>query len=66
LIKMPPLEEILCRGRFRHPGRSGSGPGFTSVRTRALATACPKTARHALCKVDIASQSGFSGAVEQS
>ena len=20
LVKVPPLEEILCRGRFRHPG----------------------------------------------
>ena len=34
LVKMPPLEEILCRGRFRHPGRYGSAPGFSSVCTR--------------------------------
>src|ERR1700735_5271729 len=31
---MPPLEEILCRGRFRHPGRYGSAPVFSSVCTR--------------------------------
>jgi Transposase IS116/IS110/IS902 family len=36
LVKMPPLEEILCRGRFRHPGRYGSAPGFSSVCTRTL------------------------------
>src|ERR1700740_1804528 len=23
LVKVPPLEQILCRGRFRHPGRYG-------------------------------------------
>src|SRR5580700_7398398 len=34
LVKMPPLEEILCRGRFRHPGRYGSAPVFSSVCTR--------------------------------
>jgi hypothetical protein len=28
LIKMPPLEEILCRGRFRHPGRYGMHRAF--------------------------------------
>jgi bifunctional non-homologous end joining protein LigD len=31
---MPPFEEILCRGRFRHPGRYGSAPVFSSVCTR--------------------------------
>jgi hypothetical protein len=34
LVKMPPFEEILCRGRFRHPGRYGSAPVFSSVCTR--------------------------------
>src|SRR4029077_14030187 len=36
LVKMPPLEEILCRGRFRHPGCYGSAPVFSSVSTRTL------------------------------
>jgi hypothetical protein len=34
LVKMPPLEEILCRGRFSHPGGYGSAPDFSSVCTR--------------------------------
>ena len=34
LVKMPPLEEILCRGRFRHPGSYRSIPSFSSVCTR--------------------------------
>ena len=36
LVKMPPLEEILCRGRFRHPGRYGSTLVFSSVCTRTV------------------------------
>jgi hypothetical protein len=31
LVKMPPFEEILCRGRFRHPGRYGSASVFSSL-----------------------------------
>ena len=31
LVKMPPFEEILCRGRFRHPGRYGSASVFLSL-----------------------------------
>src|SRR5271166_3981948 len=29
--KCPPLEQILCRGRFRHPGRYGCAPVFSSL-----------------------------------
>jgi hypothetical protein len=31
LVKVPPLEQILCRGRFRHPGRYGYAPVFSSL-----------------------------------
>ena len=31
LVKVPPLEQILCRGRFRHPGRYGCAPVFSSL-----------------------------------
>jgi hypothetical protein len=32
LVKVPPLEQILCRGLFRHPGRYGCAPVFSSLR----------------------------------
>src|SRR4029077_19566896 len=31
LVKVPPLEQILCRGRFHHPGRYGCAPVFSSL-----------------------------------
>jgi hypothetical protein len=31
LVRVPPLEQILCRGRFHHPGRYGCAPVFSSL-----------------------------------
>jgi hypothetical protein len=31
LVKVPPLEQILCRGRFRNPGRYGCARIFSSL-----------------------------------
>src|SRR6266436_5102805 len=36
LIKVPPFEEILCRGRFRHPSRYCKTPSVSTVCTRTL------------------------------
>jgi hypothetical protein len=30
LVKMPPLEQILCRGRFRHPGTYRTIPSLST------------------------------------
>ena len=37
LVKVPPLEQILCRGRFRHPGRYGCAPVFSSLHQNLVA-----------------------------
>jgi hypothetical protein len=34
LVKVPSLEQILCRGRFRHPGSYRRIPGLSTVCTR--------------------------------
>src|SRR6516225_7323338 len=34
LVKMPSLEQILCRGRFRHPGSYRTIPSLSTVCTR--------------------------------
>src|SRR6202048_4538446 len=34
LVKVPSLEQILCRGRFRHPGRYRKMPRLSTVCTR--------------------------------
>jgi hypothetical protein len=34
LVKVPPFEEILCRGRFRHPSRYRKTPSSSTVCTR--------------------------------
>jgi hypothetical protein len=34
LVKVPPFEDILCRGRFRHPSRYRKTPSVSTVRTR--------------------------------
>jgi Zincin-like metallopeptidase len=34
LVKVPPFEEILCRGRFRHPSRYRKTPSVSTVCTR--------------------------------
>ena len=34
LVKMPSLEQILCRGRFRHPGTYRTIPSLSTVCTR--------------------------------
>ena len=34
LVKVPSLEQILCRGRFRHPGSYRRIPGFSTFCTR--------------------------------
>jgi hypothetical protein len=36
LVKVPPFEEILCRGRFRHPSRYRKTPSVSTVCTRTL------------------------------
>src|SRR5271157_6325090 len=36
LVKVPPFEEILCRGRFRHPSRYRQTPRVSTVCTRTL------------------------------
>ena len=36
LVKVPSLEQILCRGRFRHPGRYRKMPRLSTVCTRTL------------------------------
>jgi hypothetical protein len=36
LVKVPPLEQILCRGRFHHPGRYGCAPVFSSLHQNLL------------------------------
>jgi hypothetical protein len=33
---VPPFEEILCRGRFRHPSRYRKTPSVSTVCTRTL------------------------------
>jgi hypothetical protein len=35
LVKVPPFEETLCRGRFRHPSRYRQTPRVSTVCTRA-------------------------------
>jgi hypothetical protein len=40
LVKVPSLEQILCRGRFRHPGSYRRIPSLSTVCTR---TAGPTT-----------------------
>jgi len=44
LVKVPSLEQILCRGRFRHPGSYRRIPG--------LSTVCTRTPELALAAVD--------------
>jgi hypothetical protein len=34
LVKVPAFEEILCRGRFRHPSRYRQTPRVSTVCTR--------------------------------
>jgi hypothetical protein len=34
LVKMPSFEQILCRGRFRHPGSYRTIPSLSTVCTR--------------------------------
>jgi hypothetical protein len=36
LVKVPPFEEILCRGRFRHPSRYRKTPSVSTVCTRTV------------------------------
>jgi hypothetical protein len=36
LVKVPPFEEILCRGRFRHPSRYRQTPRVSTVCTRTI------------------------------
>jgi len=36
LVKVPPFEEILCRGRFRHPSRYRQAPRVSTVCTRTV------------------------------
>jgi ATP-dependent DNA ligase len=36
LVKVPSLEQILCRGRFRHPGSYRRIPSLSIVCTRTL------------------------------
>src|ERR1700758_5157557 len=36
LVKVPPFEEILCRGRFRHPSRYRKTPSVSRVCTRTV------------------------------
>ena len=36
LVKVPPFEEILCPGRFRHPSRYRKTPSVSTVCTRTL------------------------------
>ena len=31
LVKVPPFEEILCRGRFRHPSRYRKTPSVSTL-----------------------------------
>jgi hypothetical protein len=38
---MPSLEQILCRGRFRHPGSYRTIPSLSTVCTRTLADSTP-------------------------
>ena len=38
LVEMPAPEEILCRGRFRHPSRYRMTPSVSTVCTRTLST----------------------------
>jgi hypothetical protein len=38
LVKVPPFEEILCRGRFRHPSRYRKTPSVSTVCTRTALT----------------------------
>jgi len=39
LVKVPTLEQILCRGRFRHPGSYRRIPSLSTVCTRTVGTA---------------------------
>jgi hypothetical protein len=39
LVKVPSLEQILCRGRFRHPGSYRGIPSLSTVCTRTDKTA---------------------------
>src|SRR5260370_36265185 len=39
LVKVPSLEQILCRGRFRHPGSYRRIPSLSTVCTRTLINA---------------------------
>ena len=41
LVKVPPFEEILCRGRFCHPSRYRQTPRVSTVCTRTLYPTCP-------------------------
>jgi hypothetical protein len=43
LVKVPPLEQILCRGRFRHPGRYGCTPVFSSLHQNPRGDATPNS-----------------------
>jgi hypothetical protein len=36
LVKVPSLEQILCRGRFRHPGSYRRIPSLSTVCTRTI------------------------------
>jgi hypothetical protein len=40
LVKVPPFEEILCRGRFRHPGSYRQTPRVSTVCTRTTCRIC--------------------------
>jgi hypothetical protein len=41
LVKVPPLEQILCRGRFRHLGRYGCAPVFSSLHQNRIERVAP-------------------------
>src|SRR5271165_3079344 len=46
LVKVPSLEQILCRGRFRHPGSYRRIPGLSTVCTRTLQGPCRAPFHH--------------------
>src|SRR6478752_9603610 len=42
LVKVPSLEKILCRGRFRHPGSYRRIPSLSTLCTRTPTTSVPR------------------------
>src|SRR5260370_5629308 len=45
LVKVPSLEQILCRGRFRHPGSYRRIPSLSTVCTRTHRTWAVRSSR---------------------